>query len=337
MFFFIVKNLIFIFLFFLIVIFSSMSPKSQVDSNGCNSLIYVHDKPASSTAKFVISGADLFKFNNYKTLIETDTFKTAFAYPSRKIQKKYEVLFETVDARKVCYLLPKPQRKPLTILYIHGGGYAGNLNKLYYENIFGPIIDQTGAAFVIPDYGLAPYYTYKNAYEFIGEVYSKLLIKVGAENIILMGESAGGGFSLGFTQWLNANKLNLPARLILLSPWLDVTMSNPGIKGIKDVILSVNPLKESGKLWAGDLSPEDYRISPINGNIDGLPPVSVFIGGQDLLHPDVMKLKKKMDDACIPIEIYEYPEMFHVWMMFGFLPESKESIRQICQIINKME
>ena len=77
-----------------------------------------------------------------------------------------------------------------------------------------------------------------------------------------MGDSSGGGLALSFNEYLAINNLKQPNDLILLSPWLDITLSSEKIETYekKDPMLSCEPLREIGMLWANDIDPKDYRI-----------------------------------------------------------------------------
>lgn len=125
-----------------------------------------------------------------------------------------------------------------------------------------------------------------------------------------------------------------PENIILISPVLDMTLTNPEIKEVesRDPIIATPGVRDIAKLYAGERSVEYYLISPIYGNLECLGKISVFIGTHDLLFPDVKKFKKMMEEKGIPINYYEYEKMLHVWPLFP-LPESKKAIKQIIDII----
>ncbi len=295
---------------------------------------FVYQEKISPAARSTMTVLSMIGFNDYEQIATYDSVKNKFVVPGKRFRKKYQVQIDTVSGRKVCYIFPSEKISGgKTIIYLHGGGYIGNLNKNYYSNIFKPILDSSKVTLIVPDYGLAPFYDYKAAYRMLDKLYQQIVAKQGSENLILMGESAGGGLALGFALWLKENGRSLPKSLILMSPWLDITMSNPEIPAIEDVILSVNPLKEAGLLWANGSDPTHYMLSPLNGNFQGLPPVYVFTGGKDMLYPDMLIFEKRMNGICQPVKMYFYPEMFHFWTIVSVFPESKDAMMRVNRII----
>ncbi|MBE8516667.1 alpha/beta hydrolase fold domain-containing protein [Amycolatopsis sp. H6(2020)] len=131
------------------------------------------------------------------------------------------------------------------------------------------------------------------------------------------GDSAGGGLALAVAQTLPAAGRPLPARLVLLSPWLDITMSNPQIRQVerRDPWLSSAGLIEAGQAWAGGDDPHDPRLSPINGPIAGLPPLDLYIGTADVFHPDTGRLREKAAQAGVAIRLTEVDGAFHVYTL----------------------
>lgn len=125
-----------------------------------------------------------------------------------------------------------------------------------------------------------------------------------------MGNSAGSGIALGFAQKLRNENKPLPSQIILNSPWLDITMSNPNITETdkKDKRQSIKGLKMAGQAYAAGLDARDYRVSPLYGDFSGLGKISLFIGTHDLFLADSRKLKQKMKEQNIPINYFEYPK-----------------------------
>ena len=150
-----------------------------------------------------------------------------------------------------------------------------------------------------------------------------------------MGDSAGAGLALALSQKLKTENIEQPSKIILLSPWLDVSMKNPDAELIEknDIMLKIDSLKRAGKLYAGNSNTDNYLISPINGSIEDLPEISIFIGTHDILYPDCIKLKNKLKEQKVAFNFFEYPKMFHDWMLVTMLDESKNVLQQIATII----
>ncbi len=153
--------------------------------------------------------------------------------------------------------------------------------------------------------------------------------------MFFVGDSAVSGLALSYAQYLRNGEKKLPEQIILSAPWLDVTMSNPEIPNIDkdDKMLGIQGLKMAGKAYAGRFETTDYRVSPIYGEFEGLPKISVFIGTHDLFWADTKKLKTKLDKANIPMNYFEYPNMFHNWWIMVGLPESKNVVRQVSSLL----
>lgn len=138
------------------------------------------------------------------------------------------------------------------IFYIHGGAYLYGFSQAHWD-FFSKLAEQMGYIAVTPDYPLTPQHTYRDAFQMVVPVYEKTVQKYAGKPIILMGDSAGGGMSLALAQCQLKHNGVQPLQIILLSPWLDVAMTNPEIKAVdKDApFLSVEDLKMAGKAYAG--------------------------------------------------------------------------------------
>lgn len=151
-----------------------------------------------------------------------------------------------------------------------------------------------------------------------------------------MGDSAGGGLALGFVQKLRNENKEQPSDVILFSPWLDLSMSNPELKILdkNDKILSIEGLKSAGQKYAANLNLKDFRVSPLYGNFKGLCKTSIFTSTNDLLYADAKACKKLLNEQNIIFNFFEYPKVFHTWIIFTQLRESIHAINQVIQLID---
>lgn len=252
----------------------------------------------------------------------------------RSLRNNFVVKETEMRSRKIWHIKPKENYSDQVIVFLHGGAYIFNMTKMHWQ-LIEKISLKTNASLVVPDYPLAPGAKWHEVYAFLKEVYAELLATTACENIIFMGDSAGAGLALGFAQSLRNEKKPLPQQILLISPWLDITMCNPDIFDVDkdDRLLGINGLRLAGKAYAGDLAPEDFKVSPIFGEMDGLPEVSLFIGTHDLLMPDSRLLKNKMQSANLPFNFFEYPEMYHDWVLVTNQKESRHAIEQISRLI----
>ncbi|MEG1009454.1 MAG: alpha/beta hydrolase fold domain-containing protein, partial [Clostridia bacterium] len=112
------------------------------------------------------------------------------------------------------------------MIYFHGGGYLAEMTWKHWDFI-DKLTNDTGSLIILIDYPLAPKYNCKDVFEVIEPLYKEITKKVNVENIIMMGDSAGGGLVLALEEKIGKEKLPQPSKTILISPWLDVTMKNP--------------------------------------------------------------------------------------------------------------
>ena len=182
------------------------------------------------------------------------------------------------------------------VFYIHGGSYFHDIIPTHWKFI-DKLVRETNAQVVVPAYRLVPFATYKEAYDFIVPIYKDYCERFPEKKIMIIGDSAGGGLSLALTEYLKAEGIRLPDELILFSPWVDVSMENKEIKDYQqnDPFLLSDSLIIFGKRWAGDLDTHDYRVSPIYGDLKGLKNVTVFVGTDEIIYPDAVKMFHMLD------------------------------------------
>ncbi len=258
--------------------------------------------------------------------------------PPSRISRTCHIHKFQINNRNVFTLSPKSKKaKGSHILYLHGGAYVQNFN-IFHWWFLSKLVEKLDCTITAPDYPLAPAATCKDAFALAETLYKQLIEKIDPADLVLMGDSAGGGFALALAQKMRDEKIPQPGQIILLSPWLDITLSNPGIHEIDgiDPFLGIESLRRIGKVYAGESSPDHYLLSPINGSLEGLGKISVFIGSKDILAADTRKLKSLAESKGIDLNYYEYKDMIHVWMLLNF-PESKKARKEIMELIRHHE
>ena len=178
------------------------------------------------------------------------------------------------------------------ILYLHGGSYMAELQPEHWH-FFSHLIQDTGVTIVVPDYPLTPQYHYTDVFSMIFPLYKDILEKVGKNNLIVMGDSAGGGMALALLEKAGKENLEQPSQAILISPWLDVSMENPEIEQVQesDKMLNKDLLKMAGVAYAGSEEQiKNYLVSPIYGSLEKLENITIYTGTYDILNPDAHKL-----------------------------------------------
>lgn len=282
----------------------------------------------------------IFKVLNFKNSFDeafnTGVFdKNNINEPPKKLYSNLSIEKTEKMGRNTFILKPKGLKSKTHILYLHGGGYVFGFSKIHWT-FMNDLIKKLNCIIIAPDYPLAPKFTYKDSFEMISSIYKELVEKVGGDNLIIMGDSAGGGFALALAQKMKEENIEKASQIILLSPWLDVAMNNKEISLIEaiDPILGLSGLKKAGKAYAGGEDTNNYLISPINGEVSGLGQISIFTGTKDSLNPDARKFREMAKEKGIDINYYQYQDMVHVWMLFN-LPESKEVIEEIKMLVTK--
>ncbi|MFC7737118.1 alpha/beta hydrolase fold domain-containing protein [Roseomonas sp. GCM10028921] len=212
------------------------------------------------------------------------------------------------------------------ILYLHGGAYVFDLLDVHWRAIEG-LIHRTGATVSIPIYPLAPAHCWADAFAMVRPLHAALAERHGAENLTVMGDSAGGGMTLALAQEIRDAAEALPARLVLLSPWLDVGTDDPGVIAAeaRDPMLAIPAAQIAGRWYARDLSLRDPRVSPIYGSLRGLPPIAVFTGTRDMLNADARRLRDKAAEEGADLLFREYDGLCHVWMTLP-IPEARQAL-----------
>jgi acetyl esterase/lipase len=228
------------------------------------------------------------------------------------------------------WFTPNGYGKSRVLLYIHGGGYcAGSYNT--HKALIGRIARATGYKVLAPNYRKAPEHPYPAALNDVLDVYQQML-KDGYENIILSGDSAGGGLALALTQKIKMLNLPMPAALVLLSPWTDLTMSGDSIqkKADKDPLIAPHLLNFFAKKYVQDSNPSDPLISPLLCDFQNFPTTLIHVGGNEVLLDDSTRLAKKMNNAGVKVEFEIFKNQMHVFQYLGgLMPEANESIHKI--------
>ena len=236
------------------------------------------------------------------------------------------------DGMPVWTLLPQSPSGQYVVA-VHGGAYVAQIS-LFHWWTYADMARDTGATIVVPLYPLAPEGTAGTVVPETADFISDVIDEHGASNVSVLGDSAGGGIALAAVQELVSRGLPTPRRMVLLSPWLDATVSDPASQTIDpyDPSLDVPHLQQDGRLWAGDLDPSDPVVSPLFGSLAGLPPTAVFSGSLDLLTPETLDLQRwAADEGLTNFTFVLRNGLIHDWAIFPFIPEAITVRPQIYQ------
>ncbi len=248
--------------------------------------------------------------------------------------KKIDIEYAGLEA---AWFIPENFGKSKTILYIHGGGYVmGSVNT--HRALIARIARASGYRTLAINYRKAPEYQFPAALDDVFSTYQHL-IDDGYENIIVMGDSAGGGLSLALIQMVHKFKLPKIAGAVLLSPWTDLTLSGDSMVTKKDVDPMVQPylVKLFVERYCGNQDVKNPLISPLFADFKGFPPIYIQVGDNETLLDDSTRLARKLNEQNVKVSIDIYPNMMHVWQYFGgLMPESNKAIEQIGEFVKSI-
>ncbi len=191
-----------------------------------------------------------------------------------------------------------------------------------------------GARVVMPDYPLTPEHTWRDAHGPIVDLVERLLDS--SEDVVLVGDSAGGGLALAVALALRDRGGRQPSHLLLISPWVDLTISTPETHEVTrdDPWLFIGKMQAYAEWWAG--SPDDLgrpEVSPGLGDLAGLPPALMFFGTRDSLAPGGRLLTRRAREAGWPLTSVEEPGLLHVYPILPFIPEAGRAWRQTLEFL----
>jgi monoterpene epsilon-lactone hydrolase len=210
-----------------------------------------------------------------------------------------------------------------TVVYVHGGGYVNEIVSWHWRHV-DKLVRDVGCRVEVPIYGLAPRYTWRDAFRMLDVLHRDLLARPDTGDVVFQGDSAGGGLALAYAQTLTARGLPQPAALDLIAPWLDVTMTDPDVLALesRDAMLTAVALRVAGEAWAGDTPTDDPVVSPLHGPVADLAPVTVWIGTHDMFWPDCRALAAKLADAGGDVALIERPGGLHAYPLIP-TPEAR--------------
>ena len=224
------------------------------------------------------------------------------------------------------------------ILQLHGGGYTGAVRNAYY--VFAGLYNEVshGCSVLTPDYRVAPENPYPAALEDAVASYQWLMDKgYFGEQIILGGDSAGGGLAMALCMYLKDHHMPMPCGIVAMSPWTDLTASgesyetnyekDPLFGNTKESLIYVND-------YAGDHDKMDAYISPLFGNFKEFPPMLIQVGSIEMLLSDSVSVAAKARQQGVKVRLSVYEGMFHVFQMaYLNIPESKRAWAEVGKFI----
>ncbi|RZL13332.1 MAG: alpha/beta hydrolase [Pedobacter sp.] len=225
------------------------------------------------------------------------------------------------------------------ILHVHGGAFfLGSPHT--HRGLASQLAGQIGATVYVLDYPLSPEHVYPSAINSIKAAYMELIQQgYDAKNIIFSGDSCGGNLALAAVLALRDENIVLPSCLILMSPFLDLTLSGESMQMNKklDAMLSQELLQQGSRYYVGEnFSLDNPLVSPLFAELSGLPPTLVQVGSKEVLLDDANRFKALAEAANNSVELSIYPGMWHVFQMFSpWIDMAEQSILEIRDFIQR--
>lgn len=221
------------------------------------------------------------------------------------------------------------------LLFIHGGAFISGPAKHHWDTIE-ILSKQTHQTIWMCDYPKAPEHKILEISENIDSVYQKALEQYKGKQITLIGDSVGGTLITALVQRLIEKAVELPQKLILVSPVMDATMSNPQIDLIDDIdpMLSKVGVLSAKKMCAGNVDLKDPMMSPLHGSFSSFPKTVMFLAENDITYPDQELAVSKLVKAKVDFEVFTGKQMPHIWPFLPVMKEAKTALNQIVKQIN---
>lgn len=224
------------------------------------------------------------------------------------------------------------------ILYCHGGAFVYGPVDYHWEAIKALAV-KTGNAVWMVNYPKAPEHCIKEISQSISAVYAAALRKHPLKKIILIGDSVGATLISALVQRLDPLKQALPSLLVLISPVMDASFSNPQISSIdkEDPILSRAGALSAKEMAAGSLDLKDPLLSPLYGSFKNFPSTILFIAEKDISRPDQELTVKKMQEQNVELEVIYGKGMPHIWPILPVMKEAKYPFAEVISRIKNLE
>ena len=266
---------------------------------------------------------------DYKKIRKADSFNPKGSFFKKRIQRKFSLLKTEITE------IAQIEAGNKLILYIHGGAFISGPSKIHWDNVRA-INEQTKQTVWLCNYPKAPESKIAEISKNIDAVYNEAIKQYDSKNIILIGDSVGGTLITALVQRLIKNNVKLPHKIILISPVMDSTMTNPEIDVIDktDPMLAKTGILSAKKMCAENNDLADPRLSPLNGSFAGFPKTIIFAGTNDIMFPDEKIAIQKFRESNVELEVIEGENMPHIWPILPVMKEAKLAFSEIINGIN---
>jgi acetyl esterase/lipase len=245
--------------------------------------------------------------------------------PPARLIRRFAVSRTAIRGFPVYELAPQNRTDTRRILYLHGGAYCFEITS-YHWFLAAELAERLGMRVTVPIYPIAPEHHIHAMFAMVLDVYRAMLRETPAENIIFMGDSAGGNMAVVMTMMGALEGIPAPDSHVLISPGLDMTLRNEALLRMapQDPCLDIPGGLEALRHYAPGIDRGDWRISPIYGDLSVLPKTLLLTGTRDMLTPDNVIFAEKARAAGVDVDLMLEPDMFHVWPLVD-MPEGRRA------------
>lgn len=225
-------------------------------------------------------------------------------------------------------------RSDKILLYLHGGGYAlGSLNT--HAELMARIARTCRCRVVGVDYRLAPEHPFPAALDDAVAVFGTVYAEASGAGIAIGGDSAGGGLTAATLLKLKASGLPGPRAAVMFSPWMDLTGNSESLttRAAQDPMLSADLVRAIAVHYVGDHDADDPLISPLFGDLSGLPPMLIQVGDHEVLLNDSVDFAARAQKAGVTVKLEIWDEAFHVFQSMPLLPEAVEALTSMAAFL----
>ena len=250
-----------------------------------------------------------------------------------KLPPGIEVSPVTIESISAEWVRHSQARDDRALLYFHGGGYVMSSSRVH-RRFVAKFVAGSGISALVFDYRLAPEHPFPAALDDSVAVYTWLLSQgFSPSRIAFVGDSAGGGLCLATLLALRDRGIHLPAAAVVFSPWTDLKCTGNSYRR-KDPLAPEGSWTVYSKYYAGDNDPAHPLISPLYGDLAGLPPLLIYVGGDESMLDDSTQFAEKARNAGVNVKLQIGKGMVHCYPAFSPLfPEARKAMDDICAFL----
>ena len=222
------------------------------------------------------------------------------------------------------------------LVFIHGGAFISGPAQHHWDTAK-IIAKRTNFRIWMCAYPKAPENKIGKISKNIDAIYAFALQQFPARQISIMGDSAGGTLAVSLVQRLIKKEIELPEKLILISPVMDASMTNSEIPEVdrRDPMLAKAGVLSAKKLCVGNGDLKNEMISPLYGSFKGFPPTTLFLAQNDITYPDQKRASANFREAGVKFDAIEGKNMPHIWPLLPVMKEAKNALKEVVRILNE--